>query len=173
MSTIKADKWASLAGDRLDSVVQAVQGTFNTSYRWDNPGTNYVALPLAVSITPRLTNSKFLVLVDTQGYSQNYSTGWNIGLRRTTGGVNTLITGFETGSHGGVSDAWMGFGNASGITSNSWSKSFHQLDAPNVGAGTAVTYTAMGAGWSGQGVISIGWSGYGSNNTIIVLEISN
>lgn len=173
MSTIKADKWASLAGDRLDSVVQAVQGTYNTTYRWDNPGTNYVALPLAVTITPKLTNSLFLCFVDVQGYTTTYNTGWNYGLRRTTGGVNTLITGFETGSHGGVADTWMGFGHGSAITNSSYSKAFHQLDAPNVSAGTAITYTVMGGGWSGQGGIGLGWSTFGHNSSVIVLEISN
>ena len=171
MSIVKANSWQLSNGNTVNTILQQASYKYTGNQSFSSPGVYYQNTNVLVSITAKRANSLFIVYADIQGYSQAFSTGWNIGIRRTVGGSSTLIAGYD-GSHSNPSDTWMGFGHASGSTTSSWSKLRTAHDLPGVAAGTSITYTACLGGWSGGGVCSVGWSGYNSDNTITVLEIA-
>lgn len=171
MSTVKANSWELSNGSKVNTIINHATYKYTGSQSFSSPGVNYQNTNVEVSITAKAANSLFIVYADIQGYSQAFSTGWNIGIRRVIGGSSTLIAGYD-GVHGVPADTWMGFGHSSGTANSSWSKLRTAHDLPGVAAGTTLTYIACLGGWSGGGICSVGWSTYSSDNTITVLEIA-
>jgi len=145
-------------------VVQAVQKTYNDQTILSTNQVYVAATNGDLSITPKLSNSRFLVMVVGQGY-QATGGGCNMGLQRTISGVTTRLIGVD----GGAGDSWLGFGN--GVATSSWNIKREIIDTPNVAAGTAIQYTAMIGRWA-SGTIYLNYAGHTGGSTVTILEIA-
>lgn len=181
---------------KYESIVQCRSIVYNSEFAIANPSGGYYRTPLQISIKTKRPNSTFLVMLDVQGYSTNYTNGWNIAIGRsynqnqnksqsnnswqdgpngTAGPGDVLIAGLDLGqvnSGGSPEDSWMGMGHNSGFTASSWSKCRTVLDNPGVSEGTTIVYTAFLGGWNSSGTIAFGWGTYNHSNKITVFEFA-
>jgi len=155
------------AGNTLSQsglVVQTVYKTYNNETILTTNQVYVAATNGDLSITPKLSNSRFLIMVVGQGYYTSAG-GCNMGLQRTISGVTTRLIGVD----GAAGDTWMGSGNGAGT--NSWNIKREIIDTPNVAAGTVIQYTAMIGRWT-SGTIYLNYAGYTGGSTITIMEIA-
>jgi len=173
MSIVKADNWANSTGETYNTILQLAQGTSTTTFSVTNPNGLYSETPLNVTITTKKANSRFYIICSQQCYSTNFSNGWNIAFTRKIGlGADVFITGRSGVAAGSDSDAWMGFGHNSNLTSSSWTRTRTAFDDPGQPKGTSLTYKLWFGGWTSSGT---GWShypGYNQTSRIHVMEIA-
>lgn len=173
MTTLNVDTWQAVDGTSYNRCLQTVTGiqAGNNQFQISSSGTsnNFYDTPITVTITSKKANSKFFLMSDITGYIQATDCACNTGFARTIGGTRTLVLGVN-GSGG---DTWQGFGNSSAWgSSTSYNIARTFMDAPNVAAGTSITYTVTYATISASsGHHTVGWNTYEHHNKIIVLEI--
>jgi hypothetical protein len=173
MTTLNVDTWQSVSGTSYNRCLQTATGiqAANNQFQISSSGTsdNFYDLPITVTITSKKANSKFFLMSDIVGYIQATDCACNTGFSRTIGATRTLVLGVN----GSGSDSWVGFGNSSAwgnSTSYNIARTF--IDAPNVAAGTSITYTVTYATIAAStGHHTVGWNTYLHYNKIIVLEI--
>lgn len=125
---------------------------------------NYIDAPGgSLTITTSVPNSKILVQIQVQAYSDNAATAANIGLRRDA----TRLAGID-GANG---NAWSGHGNG---YQGSQRMALDYFDAPAVAAGTTLTYVVLHGHWQGAGSTYLNYSGgtYTNYSTITLMEIA-
>ena len=136
---------------------------------WDtttslSTGQTYVAVTdSAITITAKGTNSKFYLTSACNVYQDGSGNGMNTGFYRGS----TLIRGVA----GASGDSWIGGGNkTAGVGSYSIAKQL--MDAPDVSAGTSLTYKVAFGKWS-AGTTYLNYSGYnGTTSDFTVMEIA-
>ena len=117
----------------------------------------------AITITAKGSNSKFYLTSACNCYQDTNGNGMNTGFYRGS----TLIRGVA----GASGDGWLGGGNTStGYGSYSIAKQF--MDAPDVSAGTSLTYKVAFGKWS-AGTTYLNYTGYnGTTSDFTVMEIA-
>ena len=179
MSTIKATNWQNLDGVPMNSVIQqATYTTGNTGYSYSVSNAP-VSTALAVTITPKKDYSTFYVHLIAGGYFvTNIANGSNVGILRTVSSTTTQVAGNYSGGETAPAAQWMGMFHSmtGGSTSvGAWQRNRHAVDAPNVTAGTPITYTCCLAAWQATGTTAsmyLGYSSYGFSPRITVFEIA-
>ena len=145
------------------SVLQVQVLQWSTQSKRTGNLANYIDAPgSSIAITTSVPNSKILVQIQTQIYSDIASSAANLGLRRDA----TRLAGID-----GVSgNTWSGHGNghsgANRIT-------LDYFDAPAVAAGTTLTYVVLHGHWiSGTTFINYSEGVYTNFSTITLMEIA-
>jgi hypothetical protein len=165
-SVIRFDRQQSTAGTLFGHVIQTVHLSWSPNTQITSVQTYVAIAGGTATITPLASGSRFHIIANMQGYSNNTG-GVNFALERVLGGTTTRLVG----TNGSAGDAWGGTANGNGgNTNNSYTISRFWFDSPGVSAGTAVTYNVLGAVWS-QGILFVGYPGYTSGSTIIIQEI--
>jgi len=119
--------------------------------------------------TVKQTGSKFLVILDAQGYYSNSPNGVNTGIKR--GVDNAYITLNNLATNDFQEDQWMGLGHGNVLTSSSWSRTRIVLDPyPNYKAGDYISYVGCAGQWAG-GNLYVNYAGYESKSTLTMVEI--
>jgi len=120
---------------------QVLQGYKTTSETFSSSGTDYDISDLSVTLTPASSSSKFLIISNIGGYSQNGSPQIFIKCNSTgsfvTVGVNTIASRRNTSFAGNIYT-----GDASGTAQMMFSSNTCFLHSPNVTS--AVTYKISG-----------------------------
>jgi hypothetical protein len=132
--------------------------TSTTTYRAyvDATGTD-------ITLTAKGDNSKFYLTADCQFYMSGGVAGANIGFKR---GSTKIL-----GTDGNSGDAWIGFGNSTGLSAASFNISRSYLDSPSLSAGTSVTYKIIFGRWD-TGTLYLNYSIYGTTSHFTVMEIA-
>ena len=120
--------------------------------------------------TVKQTGSKFLVILDAQGYYSNSPNGVNTGIKR--GVDNAYITLNNLATNDFQEDQWMGLGHgSSNVSAASWSRTRIVLDPyPNYKAGDYISYVGCAGQWAG-GNLYVNYAGYESKSTLTMVEI--
>lgn len=173
MSTFKFDKWYNAAGQPMNAVLQLQHtywsaATTTTSEIWtDCSGST-------VSLIARGNNSKFLIRYLPQCYKEStdqYLTGGGFQICRSAPAFIELWNPYSTW---GVCQH-LGFAAGSGIGGL-----LQFIDAPNVAAGTTVSYKLRMAKYTSNNTYTSGtlyhnyagtWNGYTSMSLGVVMEI--
>jgi hypothetical protein len=157
-STMRFDKWENSLGQPYGTVIQAVYGSYGVGT--STTSGSYSDTGLSVTITPRFSTSKILVIVNQAGCTKrNTDTTLQLRLVRDS----TVLHWFET------SGGWTG---NTGINSFG-TVSTMRLDSPNTTS--AITYKTQMAAFSANGgevatqfSVGNGWS----TSTITAMEIA-
>jgi hypothetical protein len=166
-SVIRFDRQQSTAGTLFGHVIQTVHLSWSPNFQTSSVQSYVAVTGGTATITPFASGSRFHIIANIQGYSNNTG-GLNIGLERVLGGTTTRLVGTNGGAGG---DSWAGTANGNGgNTNNSYTISRFWSDSPGVSAGTAITYNVLTASWS-SGIVYIGYPGYTSASTITIQEI--
>jgi hypothetical protein len=164
VSQVKFDRWQNTLGSQYSNIIQAqfvpftqiTSMTANQTYTTVNGG--------VLTITSLYPNTKFMVMINCQGYTSG-SNGTNIGLNRTIAGNTVRLVGID----GASGDSWAGSSNGAG--SNSYNVYRQYLDSPSVIAGTTITYQILLGLWS-AGSTSVNYaSNYTPTSGITVFEV--
>lgn len=145
-----------------DSVLQVKSVVFSSM---TTNATAYSYTPVngsPLTLTTVGTNSKFLLIADSNGYGQPCN-GVNLGFYRNS----SLIRGYYPGNNSG--DMWMSAFNGWGV-SGALGMSKNHLDLPSLAAGTSVTYQMALGLWTGS--FSINYAGYGATSSFTVIELA-
>jgi hypothetical protein len=100
-------------------------------------------------------------------YSEGTS-GLNLGISRTIGGITTTRL---IGTDGAAGDTWMGGGNATATTGQSYNVERNFLDSPTQPVGTVITYNMLFSRWT-AGTAHLNYSIFTLGSTITVMELS-
>lgn len=149
-----------------DYVIQTVSKTFYEATATSAVQTYVIPTNGTLAITTKLANSIFYVTMTAVMYS-SASNGLNIGISRTIGGTTTRLIGTD----GAAGDSWLGGGNGTATTSQSYNVERNYLDSPAQPAGTVITYNMLFSVWS-SGTVNLNLSGYTVGSTITIMEIS-
>ena len=149
-----------------DYTIQTVSKTFYDATTTTLVQTYVIPTNGTLAITSKLANSLFYVTMTAPMYSQT-TNGLNIGISRTVGGVTTRLIGTD----GAAGDAWMGGGNATATTGQSYNIERNFLDSPAQPAGTVITYNMLFAVWT-TGTAYLNYTTFILGSTITVMEFS-
>lgn len=164
---MRFDQWQNSLGQNYTTPIQVVSKTFSDTTATSSTQTYVTLTNGSLSITPKMSNSKFLVLVTLNGYGNTLAgSGMNAGISRTVSATTTRLIGVD----GGNGDSWMGTGHGS-IADITFNFKKEYLDSPGVSAGTPITYNALIGKWGG-GTVTVNYSGYNGVSTITVMEIA-
>jgi hypothetical protein len=164
VSQVRFDRWQNTLGTQYNNIIQAqfvswsavTSSTATYAYTNVNGG--------VLTITPYYSNTRFMIMVNCQGYYSSIS-GMNIGINRTVSGTTTRLLGVD----GTSGDTWTGSGNSYGT--NSYNVHRQWLDSPSVIAGNPITYQVLLGLWS-VGTTSVNYgTGYSPTSSITVFEV--
>ncbi len=149
------------------SIVNVTQATSSTQLL-TTTSQDYIDFMTGYAIVQQ-TGSKFLVILDAQGYYSNSSNGANIAIKR--GIDNAYITLNNLATNDAATDQWMGLGHGNVLTATSWSRTRVILDPwDKYSAGERISYIGGAGQWAG-GNLYVNYSGYQSKSTLTMVEI--
>lgn len=192
--TVYFNKWQNLSGVDIDKTVgvwhsnncmkspasdELPVNTNSTTQDWQVGRTvqTFYDTDISVSLYPKFSNSKFLVIASVQGYWETVGGGgFGLGISRTYGPTRTLIRGID----GSAGNTWMDGLNGSGMANSSFSAKRIALDTPSYIVGGLITYKIAVGWWAASGRLFFGGTRspagqfYLNNHTnITVLEIES
>lgn len=140
-SIIRADKWQNSNGVAYNSVLQVVSTTKTDTFT--TTSSSYVDVTgLSVSITPRFSNSKILVISSVQGGGQS---GISLGYFQLVRDSSAIAIGDASGTKIRASSYVLSPGNNEGLMSST----ITFLDSPNTTASVTYKIQARGGSWVG------------------------
>ncbi len=149
------------------SIVNVTQST-STTQLLTTTSQDYVDFMTGYT-TVKQNGSKFLVILDSQGYYSNSSNGVNIAIKR--GVDNRYITLNNLATNDTQTDQWMGLGHGGNLAASSWSRTRIVLDPyVNYKAGDYISYVGCAGQWAG-GNLYVNYNGYQSKSTLTMVEI--
>jgi len=151
-STMRFDKWENSLGQPYGTVLQVVSGVYSTQV--STTSTSFVTSNAEVTISPKFSNSKILILVS--GVLEMSQTPQSA--------QTTIYRGGAGGSE--ITNAKVDYYQSTG--NFFWTIGLNHLDSPNTTSAT--TYTLMFRKNSGIGGVNIQTSG--SKTNITLLEIA-
>lgn len=145
------------------SVLQVQVLQWSTQSKRTGNLSNYIDAPgSSIAITTSVPNSKILVQIQTQIYSDTAGGAANLGLRRDA----TRLAGID----GASGNTWSGHGNG---YQGSQRMALDYFDAPAVAAGTTLTYVVLhGHYTTGNTWINYSETTYTNFSTITLMEIA-
>ena len=169
---------AAIAGSKLvmpaGSMLQTVYTDGMTAFA--STSQTYVDTPLTVTITPKFTSSKILILANVHMYLNNHSTNaWNsVDFRvvRTIGGSATNV--FHTYEDDGTgSDYGYTFGRYTTDAADRMMATtpVHYLDSPNTTSSTTYKIQAHSGASGHNGYVVTNGNGYGIS-TLTLMEVA-
>lgn len=149
----------------VDQILQVKHVAWNTTTSTSGSRVYVEVADSAITITAKANNSKFYLTSACNVYQDSSGNGMNTGFYRGT----TLIRGTA-----GISgDTWLGGGNVgTTVKHGSYSIAKQFMDAPNVSAGSSLTYKVAFGKWS-AGNAYLNYTGYnGTTCDFTVMEIA-
>jgi hypothetical protein len=160
--TAGAPAWATPAAGGGGKVLQVVQGTYSTTTVINT--TTFTDTGLSLAITPTLSTSKVLVMINQQMEIERASSELGSGVRLLRGGTTVFdqASGVFFGSQG------IQVNSATGVGNNAIC-SFNYLDSPATTSSTTYKMQARPSTSANSGLIRA--QGSGSTSVITLLEI--
>lgn len=157
---------AKLLTDKTPGAVIQVQSvTDGTAFTISAAvGQVYYTLGTALTLTSKVANSKFLIIGAAPYYCDGVLPGIGLGLK-----VNGVLV---IGTDGSSGDSWTMGGNSDPAARSGNLTRVHQ-HAPNLPAGSVLTFALAGARWAASGGnVYFNYAGYNTKSNITVMEIA-